>query len=305
MDTIAYVALRIFIAALNVLPLSWRLRLVSAVILIVELLLPRFRRIALINLNIAFPGESEQRYRQLVAQSRRSLSRLFVDFARLHKLDRSWVEAHVACPFLPRFEEIKAENPGRGVLIATGHLGSFELLAHCIAIWGYPISFVVRDFKLPRVDRWWRSVREAYGNQVISRKGAFKEMASRLAAGRDVAVLFDQNVTRNHAIFVDWFGRPAATARSLGLAALRTGSPVVVAAITYTGQERYRIDALECNFESLYRDPRLSNEDKLRIISETVSREYQQLIRRAPAEWFWMHRRWKTSEDPQVRSVYS
>src|SRR5690606_20029609 len=105
-------------------------------------------------------------------------------------------------------------------MMATGHLGSFELLAHCVSMYGFPISFVVRPFKLERLNAWWSGIREAAGNRAIARSGAFKEILKELTSGRDVAVLFDQNVTRNHAVFVDWFGRPAATTRTVALAAL-------------------------------------------------------------------------------------
>jgi len=268
------------------------------------LLAPRLRKTTLRNLEIAFPERDHGWRLALYKQSFSSLSRMFVDFARLHTLDKNWVEKHVSCAYLPRFEELKRNNPEKGVLIATGHLGSFELLAHCVAMFGYPISFVVRNFTLPRVDRWWRSVREAYGNRVIARRGAFREMVSDLNRGRDVAVLFDQNLTRNHALFVDWFGVPAATTKSLGLAALRSAATVIVASIRHVSGDNYCIDVVECDFSKIYADTNLSVDEKLVYITTVLSKEYESMIRRSPASWFWMHRRWRTRPTEQEKNIY-
>ncbi|MBX7137774.1 MAG: hypothetical protein K1X83_07290 [Oligoflexia bacterium] len=304
MDWIALVALRALINTLNTFPLDRRLRIVASIIRGVARVVPRFRKVALRNLEIALPEISPAERLVILEQSIESLARVFVDFARLALIDQAWIDQHVICPFLPRFEELKREHPEKGVLIATGHLGSFELVAHCAAIWGYPLSFIVRDFKLKRLDKWWRSIREAHGNRVISRKGAMRDVIRDLNLGRDVAILFDQNLTRKHAEFVDWFGVPAATTRAVGLAAVRTKAIVIVASIAAQPGEKYLVNMVECNFDSLYQDAALSPEAKIRRITQLCSLEYEKMIRKDPGQWFWMHRRWRTRPDPKAPSIY-
>ena len=306
MDLVAYAVLRGFVGLLNVLPTALRLTLVKSIIRLLGLIVPRFRRIALRNMELAFPDKDLAWRKNLLEKSFDPLARLFVDFARLQQIDAAWIAEHVNCPFFARFMEIKRQHPGKGVVIVTGHLGSFELLAHVVALLGQPISFIVRDFKLPRVDRWWRSIREATGNRVISRAGAFREMVDELKTGRDVAVLFDQNVTRKHAVFVDWFGRQAATTKSVALAAIRTEAPVVVAAIHCVDpkNDRYDVEAYEFDFSSIYADTTIDSEEKVRLITQRLSDSYQDMIRRTPEAWFWMHRRWKTAPTPEQETVY-
>jgi KDO2-lipid IV(A) lauroyltransferase len=304
MDRLALFGLRVVCGLLRLLPPRVGEAFVAAVLRIFLCVVPRYGDIARRNLELAFPEASESWRAARFAESVRSLARVLVDFARLPRLDRGWVERHVDVPFLTRFKEIKRAHPGRGVVIATGHLGSFELLAHSIALLGHPLSFVVRNFTLPRVDAWWTASREASGNRVIGRRGAFKDIVRDLQTGRDVAVLFDQNVTRNHAVFVPWFGIPAATTRAVALAALRTESPVVVAGVGYRGDDRYEVLAEECNFSALYAATDISTEEKVLRMTADMAGRYVEMIRRYPGEWFWMHRRWKTRPEGEAEDVY-
>lgn len=304
MDLVALLALKFLCGVLSLVPSRVGTAILSGALAAFFACAPKYNRIARRNVALAFPDESAVRREEIRRESIRSLARVLVDFARLHRLDKAWVAEHITCSFFPRFEAMKRENGGKGIVIATGHLGSFELLAHFVALFGYPISFVVRNFTLPRVDRWWTATREAAGNRVIGRKGAFKDIMRDLQSGRDVAVLFDQNVTRNHAVFVPWFGVPAATTRAVALAALRTEAPVIVAGVGYLGDDRYEVMAEECDFAPIYRREDLSSDEKIELMTADMSARYVGMIRRYPGEWFWMHRRWKTRPEGEVENMY-
>ena len=247
---------------------------------------------------MAFPEKDAAWRKRIINENYAALARMFVDFVRLPTLDERWVREHIESSFVERYAALHREQQGRGILIATGHLGSFELLAHAAPTFGFPLSFVVRNAKLPNVDAWWRGQREANGNTVISRQGAIKEVIETLQRGRDVGILFDQNVTRNHAVFVDWFGKPAATTKAVALAAIRTGAVMLVASVSYTGGEQYKINIEEFNFDALYKDENKSRDDKVLEITAKLAKSYEGMIRRSPHEWFWMHRRWRTRPSP-------
>lgn len=295
LDFALLILLRLFFGLLNLLPLNLRLFFLTKLLQIILFCLPRLKAVSIKNLALAFPDKTNEWYSEVLKKNAASLARLLVDFARLDKLDRKWVQAHVQFPFAARFAQIQKERPEQRIVVATGHLGSFELLAHSVALMGYPLSYVVRDFKLPRVDRWWRGIRERYGNRVISRKGAFKDVLRELQQKRIVALLFDQNVTRNHAVFVPWFGKMAATSKALALAALRSEALVLVATLNHLEGDNYRIEVSECDFSKLYADQALSADQKVQLITQRASQEFEKFIVQAPHAWFWMHRRWKTT----------
>ena len=304
LDLLTLFILKTFVFFLNILPLGIRELLVVSIIRAVFALLPAYRRIAFRNLNLVLPNASRDEHEEIFQKSLRTFGRIFIDLTRIHTLGPDWVRDNVECPYLVDYKKIKECNPDKGVLFATGHLGSFEVLAHCVPIYGYPISFIVRSFRLERVNQWWKSKREVRGNKAIDRKGAVKATVAELLQGRDVGVLFDQNLTRNHAVFVNFFGKPAATTKLIGIAAIRTECPIVCASIQYLGNDRYRINALEVPVQDLYKNTELSNDEKIIIITERVTAEYEKMILANPGEWFWFHRRWKTTPEGIEENFY-
>jgi KDO2-lipid IV(A) lauroyltransferase len=304
LDYIAYLTVRLLFGLLGMLSQPLRVALCGALFRCAFTVVPKLQKTALKNLQIAFPDSSEQWRRTILSKNCIEMGRLLSDVVRLPQLTPEWAREHVSCPMLEQYVSAFRTHPGKGVLIATGHLGSFELLGHAIGLFGYPLSAIARRFRSPVLDRWWMGLREARGNTIIDRKGAVKEMVNTLLRGRSVAVLFDQNVTRNHAVFPTWFGKPAATTRSVALAALRTEAPVFVASLRYCGNDRYVIEAVECDCADVYRNQELSMESKIDLITQRLSDQYCRMIAAFPEGWFWLHRRWKTRPEGEQESVY-
>jgi KDO2-lipid IV(A) lauroyltransferase len=305
LEVITYGSVRLTVGLLSALPQSARVTLFGGIFRFAFLVIPRLRRTIDQNLRIAFP-DKDQRWRSDIRKKNAiEMGRLLADTVRLPSLTPEWGESHVEIPALEAYRQRLQEHASRGILIATGHLGSFELLGHAIGLRGFPLAAVARKFQSRLFDQWWTGLREARGNKILDRRGAFKEVVNCISSGMSAAILFDQNVTRNHAVFVDWFGVPAATTRSVALAALRTGAPIFVASIRYIGGDRYHVDAAECLYEDLYRDEGLSNDEKVKVITQRLADMYCEMIRAFPEGWFWMHRRWKTRPDPEGAKVYS
>lgn len=300
-DWIKYIAFKTLFALFGALPHRLCVAIFGWLWWIAILIIPRLRKTAEVNLSIAYPDKDSSARRALIRGNATEMGRLLADTFRLSRLDASWAKTHVEIPWLERYSEVASK---RGVLIATGHLGSFELLGHAMGLRGHPLAAVARRFKSPRLDNWWRELREARGNRIIDRTGAFKEIVKTINSGTSVAVLFDQNVKINHAVFVDWFGKAAATTRAFALAAIKTDAPVFVAAMIYLGNDRYRVESVECDFSGLYADQSKSDDEKVLEITKTISGHYCEMIRAFPEGWFWIHRRWKTREPGSGERVY-
>ena len=294
-DIIVYILVRSTFFFLNLFPIGIRLFLLEKSVFLILSLLPKYQRIMHINLKIAFP-DSDKKFRdEIIEKSCSSLARLVVDFGRIHSIDRAWVDKHVDFSEPLKFLE-RPRKSEKGRIYATGHLGSFELLAHSAGLKGYPLSYVFRQFKNPYVDAWWNNLRKASGNTPIPRRGAIKKIMKGLSAGDDVAILFDQNVTRNHAFFAPWFSLDAAVTKAVGLAAVKNEAEVIVASVSYEGDDKYKIHTVECDFSDVY-SAEGDLDSKIEIITKRISQEYTKMIAANPEEWFWMHRRWKTRPD--------
>lgn len=304
LELLSYLFVRGLFEVLATLPHAVRCGFFASLFRVAFATIPRLRSTIETNLKVAFPDKDANWRKMIRRRNAGEMGRLLADTVRLSRLDESWVKAHVEIPILESYRaRISGEN-ALGALIATGHLGSFELLGHAIGLYGLPLAAVARRFQSKRFDSWWTGMREARGNKIIDRKGAFKAIVASVQSGMSAAVLFDQNITRNHAVFVDWFGVPAATTRSVALAAIRTGAPIFVASIRYLGGDRYRVEASECNYSDIASRHDIDSDAKLVEITQRLSARYCEMIRDFPEGWFWLHRRWKTRPDPAEARFY-
>lgn len=296
--------MRGLIIGINSIPLFLRTKLVGSCVTLICGLIPRVRFISLKNIETVFPGAPEEERLRIFKGSLRSLTRGLIDSARFDRLSSDWYERNVSIPFNEEYHAIRRRAGGTGILVVSGHIGSVELQAYAAPFAGREFCFVARSFKSEMLEAWWNSRRQKLGNQVIARKGAVRKMIEKLNSGKDVAVLIDQNIRRKHAVFVDWFGTPAATTFAPAVAVIETGAPIVISAIVFRGSDRYEILEKECCVVDILENSELSRDQKIVEITERISKSYQDTILQHPEEWFWIHRRWKTRPHGEAETFY-
>jgi KDO2-lipid IV(A) lauroyltransferase len=247
--------------------------------------LPGRRAVALENLGRAFGRERSQA--DLDRLGRRSFEHLGMNlveacvfFFRPPSVLLSRVE-------LGSPESVRAAAAqGRGVLALTAHYGNWELLAAASALSVYPLSVVMRPLDDPVVNWIIERFRRRSGVDLIAKRQALPAMRDALRQGRMVGVLLDQNASRAEGVFVPFFGIPASTSRALAVLSLRTGAPVVPIFIRRGEDGRH----------SVWADPPIPVPETGDVTDYTAAfnRSIEAAIRRAPEQWFWLHRRWKT-----------
>jgi KDO2-lipid IV(A) lauroyltransferase len=184
-----------------------------------------------------------------------------------------------------------ALSRGRGVVVVSGHVGNWELLALRVARSGIArASAVAKETSDSRMTALLEEFRAANGLHSIWRgqDGAAKQILRSLRDGEILGLLIDQD-TRVQSVFVPFFGRSAATPRAAADLALRTGAGVVCAFCQRTRDGRYRISMQELGFQ-----PGGDREADVRELTAAMTRQIEEAIRRSPEQWVWMHRRWKT-----------
>ena len=295
MERLLPILLNFFSALLALVPYRISVQVIALLIRGYLIVFPKYRRIGLKNLSVVFPEATLEWKREVLSEHCVSLARLLVDFFRIPLLTKEWMQTHIEFPDLERFKSIKTAKPNMGAILLGGHSGSFDVLPVYLSIMVAPVAFVVRSFKPKSVDEWATRVRCLYGNRVIQRKGALKGILRYLNKGSDIGLLFDQNVRRHQAVFVDWFGKPAATTGALGLAALRTEAPIVLLNIITTGWDKYRVEMCEVNCSDIYQDPSMSSDAKVLAITQRAVSSFEKIVINDPPAWFWLHRRWRTT----------
>jgi KDO2-lipid IV(A) lauroyltransferase len=182
----------------------------------------------------------------------------------------------------------EAFNRGRGAIIITGHLGNWEMAGAIVVASGIPLDVVVQRQHNPLFHRDIVAVRERLGMRVIERGGASGTVLDALRAGRAVALVADQNAGRN-GVFVPFFGRLASTHRGPALLALRSGAPLFVGCALRAPDGLY--DAM---IEEVIVDRGGDPEAAVPRITAAYTARLEALVRRAPEQYFWVHKRWKT-----------
>jgi Kdo2-lipid IVA lauroyltransferase/acyltransferase len=240
------------------------------------------------NLRLAFPDRDDGWIRRTAAASYGHLGREGAALLRMGKLGSRAVWERTEVEGIEHLREPLSRD--QGVILLTGHLGNWEIGGAAMAVREIPIDVVAKRQNNPLVDARLNRTRERLGMRVIDRDGGTKHILRSLSGGRVVALVADQNV-RHAGVFVEFFGRPASTARGPALLAQRTGAAVVFAsAIRLPGRRaryRVRLQPLEA--------PGAGDADtRARGLLRRYLAALETDIRLAPEQYLWAHKRWKT-----------
>jgi len=244
------------------------------------------RRLAIENLQHAFPLRSRKECRAIARATFAHFGRLLVDLLKFSTLTPARMIARVDFEGLDRIRH--AYERGRGVLCFTAHFGFWEqhALAHALAL--APIAVVARPLDNPSLHQLLESVRTGTGNSVIYRQGGLRRILRALADNQAVAMLIDQHIQAADAVYVEFFNRPAATTSALAALALRTGAPVVPVFALPLPNGRLRLV-----YEHPVEPPREDDPDPIREFTQRCTDVLEMYVRRYPELWLWMHRRWR------------
>ena len=242
--------------------------------------IPRLRRVAYRNLAMALPDAGPKTITDGVF---RSIARLLLAFARLPDIDAANVDEWIRYEGLDNF--LGARDRGRGVLVATAHLGNWELSAYTHALMTAPMNVVVRPLDNPSIDELVEERRTLSGNRIIRKKEAARAILRALGDGEAVGVLVDQNASLEEGVFVPFFGRLACANAAFVKFAHRSGAAVVPGFALWSEAERKYV---------LHFYPEVPMTGDVQRDTAAVHAFLESVIREYPDQWLWIHRRWKT-----------
>ena len=255
-------------------------RLAEGYVRLLDLAIPRLRRVARRNLAMALPGTSAE---PVIDGMFRSVARLLVTFSKFPAIGQHNLDRWIRCEGAGYVEE--ALRCGRGVLFATAHLGNWELSAYAWAMFGRPMRVVARPLDNPLIDRLVERRRTGSGNRVISKREAARPILKALAANQAVGILIDQNASPESGVFVDFFGVPACAGTGFAKLASHSGAAVIPGFALWSEEEH--------RYVLRFYPPLEMTGDAARD-TEALHKRLEAVVRAHPDQWLWMHRRWKT-----------
>jgi KDO2-lipid IV(A) lauroyltransferase len=249
------------------------------------------RRILVENLHAAFPELSPPDVVALGRASVENFGAAFIEFLDSPKFSREEIEARVS---VVGEENLRcARERDKGVFLLSAHFGSWELGAVRAGMLGEPIASVVRPLDNALLEEELARRRTRFGNRLIRKKDAAREILRAMRLRGTVAILVDQNVLPGEAIFVPFFGRLAATTPSLALLQLKTDAAVVPVFTFPLGGGRYRLEFESPIFASDFVGAG-GREERVQAATAHYMAVTESAIRRDPAAWLWIHNRWRT-----------
>jgi KDO2-lipid IV(A) lauroyltransferase len=292
-----YWALRVVQCLLLCFPIDANLATARIAGDLLYLLDKRHREIALRNLRASFPEKGEAELRRIARESFQHMIMVGVEVLCMPRLVQfNSFTHHVEME--PGTLRALGLIVGGPYIIVGGHYGNWEISTYFLSTMGLPPVSVGRPLDNPYLDRHIRGIRERSGQRIISKFGMTREAVGLLRQGRGLAFPADQDAGRR-GFFVDFFGRKASVYKSIAYLALQERVPIIVGA-TYRAGKRfhYRANAIDVIDPAEYEVSR----DGALAITQRYTEALERLIRIAPGQYLWVHRRWKT-RPPEERKA--
>lgn len=297
-ERIAAIALILFCLPFALLPLSLSRSLGRVVGMVVYYLWGSRRRIASDNIKFSSEHGGLNILSSPSALARESMANLGESFAEIVKIysgcGKKAIE-NIRIEGIDNF--LHANAQGKGIISITGHCGNWELMAIACGIRINPSSVVARRQNNIFIDAIVEKMRTKYGNRVIYKKGAIKEILSTLRTNGFVGILMDQAVSRDEGYVVNFLGRGAWTTKMPALLARKTGAAVLPVFIRREGAGHVIMICPQIKLSKA--------EGEQAVIDDTIAFTscIEEYVRNWPQEWLWIHKRWKrvSTEDRPVQ----
>jgi KDO2-lipid IV(A) lauroyltransferase len=255
----------------------------------------RFRRqLVEKHLRWAFPERADNWIRATARAAYAHLGREAIATIRLARMTREDVLARTTVIGLDAFRAALAQ--GKGLVLASGHIGNHEIGAAALSARGIPLDLVVQRQANPLFDAALVASRERLGLGIIDRFQATRLAIKALRGGRAVAFAADQNAGKA-GLFVPFFGRPASTHRGAALFAVKTEAPL------FLGTSLRRGNQYEVTLQPVDVDRSGELDDVVYRLTVAFTERLEAVVRQAPEQYLWLHRRWKTRPPEEPRGA--
>lgn len=296
LDWCVYAGVRGLTALLYILPVRVTLTIACGGGKLLWLCYARGRERALENLSAAYPDKDQTWLKKTAKRSFEHIVMLSVDILLTPYLARkdNWQQYGE----YKNVEHAKwLMQEGKGVILVTGHYGNFEILGYIMGLFGFNLYSVARPLDNKHLNQYILSIRERHGQKIIDKQGAAELMSKVSTEGASLGLIADQDAGKK-GLFVDFFGRPASTFKSIAVMAAMHNMPVAVGYSRRIGnQYRFEIGVKRIIFPQAW----VNQKDPVRWITEQYTQTIEAIVREDPTQYWWVHRRWKTA--PRKRSV--
>ena len=292
MNTLIYWLARAVIAVIQALPLRIVARLGRAGGGLAFHLSARYRRVAEENLARSFPEKPAAEIREIAHENFRRLGENYASAIKTAGMTPLQMRPHFEFAGAGKILAFQNDSGPQSRIVAIGHFGNFELYARFgqfVPV--FKCAATYRGLNQPALNRLLVDLRNRSGTRFYERRTQAGALRAALSdTGLLLGLLADQHAGPN-GLRLPFFGRDCSTSAAPAVFALRYNCPLHTAICYRVGLARWRIEVGGEIPTRINGEPRSTAE-----IMREVNREFETAIRRDPANWFWVHRRWKPPE---------
>jgi KDO2-lipid IV(A) lauroyltransferase len=295
MDQLLYLLARGGIGLLQSLPLSWVARIGRLGGALAFIFDRRHRRVALANLGMCFgQGKSPVELHDLARENFKRIGENYACAIKTMVMSAEELRPHIELIVPKELSDMAAEPQPQSLVFAIGHFGNFELYARFGSfISGYRCVTTYRGLRQPVLNDLLQTLRDKSGCKFFERRFEATQLKATMnQPGILLGLLADQHAGRN-GLRLPFLGHTCSTSAAPALFALRYDCPLYTGFCYRVGLGRWRLEAGE---------PIATRENgharSTADIMNEVNRAFEQAVRRDPANWFWVHKRWK-----QIRQI--
>jgi len=251
----------------------------------------RQKCIALEGLRIAFGNKkSLKELRSIRRECFLSMAKSGVEIVLLIKRPQSMKE-RVSIEGRENLDEALSKK--RGVILVSAHFGNFPLMLTKLSSKGYKVNVIVRHMRDKKIEEYFEKMRRQLNIQSIHtqpRNECIRKSIDTLRRGEILCIQLDQNFGAKGGVFVDFFGKKAATATGPVIFSLRTKAPILPVFISRQKDDTHKL-TIE---QELKLQERENYEETLIFNIQRITKIIEGYICKYPSEWSWIHKRWKT-----------
>ncbi|MDX1468296.1 MAG: phosphatidylinositol mannoside acyltransferase [Acidimicrobiia bacterium] len=189
---------------------------------------------------------------------------------------------------------IEARDKGLGMIYALPHMGNWEVAAPVSGREGVPVVAVAENLPNRRITDWFTRMRAECGIEVVLATGrleVMRKLEQALVENKAVALPSDRDLRRT-GVEVEFFGERTTLPPGPATLAIRTGAPLFPVG-TYFEGDGYRVVVNE----AIPIPEGIPRSDQVRVMTQTLAREFESIIGKAPEQWLVLMPNWPSDRE--------
>jgi KDO2-lipid IV(A) lauroyltransferase len=250
-------------------------------------------RVARANLKLAYPEKTDVERDAIRMTMWDNLGRVVAEYPHLEKFSPNGDDPRITVSFPPGINAQSFQD--QSVMFLSGHLANWEMLPILGYQSGLDGATVVRPPNNPYVASWVARQRSINGPEtLIAKHNAARQMFTQLRGKHVLYMLVDQKLREG--VAVPFFGHDAMTTPAPAALALKTGAQIVTVANKRLPGSRFHATVLE----PLDFTPSGDEQQDVLTLTAAIQARIEEMVRRDPGQWLWIHNRWPTERDRRL-----